>query len=101
MADYVVVLRDGTSDGTVATQAERHDAELAHAGIRVVAVAPGTTDTGIHAAAGDPDRPRRVAARVPLGRVASPEEIARVVMFALSPEASYLTATTITAGGGL
>lgn len=67
----------------------------------MVAVAPGSTDTDIHAAAGDPGRPARVARQIPLGRVARPEEIAQVVLFALSPEASYLTATTITVGGGL
>jgi NAD(P)-dependent dehydrogenase (short-subunit alcohol dehydrogenase family) len=75
--------------------------ELAPAGIRVVAVAPGTTRTDIHARAGDPDRPARVAARVPLGRVAEPDEIARVILWAASPEASYVTATTVAATGGL
>lgn len=75
--------------------------ELAPDGIRVVAISPGTTATGIHAAAGDPDRPARVAGRVPLGRVATPEEIADAILWALSDEASYLTATTISVAGGL
>ena len=69
--------------------------------IRVVGIAPGTTDTGIHAAAGDPGRPARVAARVPLGRVATAAEIADAVVFAASERASYLTATTIAVTGGL
>jgi NAD(P)-dependent dehydrogenase (short-subunit alcohol dehydrogenase family) len=75
--------------------------ELGPDGIRVVGVAPGTTDTGIHASAGDPHRQRRVAPRVPLRRVADPAEIATVVVWALADEASYLTATTIVVAGGL
>ncbi len=75
--------------------------ELAADGIRVVAVVPGTTDTDIHAAAGDPDRPARVAARVPLGRVARPDEIADAVLWAASERASYLTATSVVVAGGL
>ncbi|MBC2639063.1 SDR family oxidoreductase [Rhodococcus wratislaviensis] len=74
--------------------------EWASANIRVVGVAPGTTDTDIHAAA-DPGRPGRVAGRVPLGRVAQPEEIAEAVLWALSHQASYVTATTIAVAGGL
>jgi NAD(P)-dependent dehydrogenase (short-subunit alcohol dehydrogenase family) len=74
--------------------------ELASEAIRVVAVAPGTTQTGIHARAGDPGRPARVASRVPLGRVAAPEEIARVIVWAASSDASYITATTIPVTGG-
>lgn len=75
--------------------------ELGPSGIRVVAVSPGTTDTGIHALAGDPDRPNRVAPRVPLRRVANPSEIAHAVLWALSNNASYVTGTVITVAGGL
>ncbi|BDZ47460.1 oxidoreductase [Naasia aerilata] len=75
--------------------------EVGRAGIRVVGVAPGTTHTGIHAAAGDPDRPGRTAERAPLGRAAEPDEIARVVAWALSDAASYVTAVTIPVSGGL
>lgn len=75
--------------------------ELAPLGIRVVNVAPGTTDTQIHAAAGDPSRAERVAARAPMGRVADPAEIANVVVWALSDQASYVTAVTIPVSGGL
>ncbi|WP_210509158.1 SDR family NAD(P)-dependent oxidoreductase [Naasia sp. SYSU D00057] len=75
--------------------------EVAGQGIRVVGVSPGTTDTTIHAAGGDPDRLARVAARIPLGRVATPEEIADAVLWALSDRAAYVTATTIAVAGGL
>lgn len=74
--------------------------ELAAYGVRVVGVAPGTTLTGIHAAAGDPERAHRVGRAVPLRRAADPEEIAEVVLFAASERASYVTGTTITVAGG-
>lgn len=74
--------------------------EAALQGVRVVGVAPGTTETDVHADAGDPGRPARVAARHPMGRVAQPEEIADVIAFALSPAASYVAGTTIRATGG-
>ncbi len=75
--------------------------ELGPQGIRVVAISPGTTDTSIHAAAGDPERPGRVAARVPLRRVGNPEEVAAAVLWALSDEVSYVTGTVISVAGGL
>jgi NAD(P)-dependent dehydrogenase (short-subunit alcohol dehydrogenase family) len=75
--------------------------EVAATGIRINAVAPGTTQTEIHAAAGDPGRPARVAARIPLGRVAEPEEIAEAVLWLLSPQASYVTGTILRVTGGL
>lgn len=75
--------------------------EVAPLGIRVNAVAPGTTMTGIHAAAGEPDRPARVARKIPMGRVGEPEEIANAVLWLLSDEASFVTGETITVAGGL
>lgn len=75
--------------------------EVAAQGIRVVGVAPGTIRTDIHADAGDPGRPDRVAARVPLGRAGEPGDIGGVVAWLFRPEASYLTATTIRVTGGL
>jgi len=75
--------------------------EVAAQGVRVNAVAPGTVDTGIHAAAGDPDRPARVVARVPMGRIGEPEEIAAAVLWLLSDEASYVTGAVLRASGGV
>ncbi|KRC65046.1 oxidoreductase [Aeromicrobium sp. Root236] len=75
--------------------------EVASLGIRVVGVAPGTIRTGIHADAGDPGRPDRVAERVPLGRAGEPDDIAGAVAWLFRPEAAYVTATTIRITGGM
>jgi NAD(P)-dependent dehydrogenase (short-subunit alcohol dehydrogenase family) len=75
--------------------------EVAAENIRVCAVAPGSTLTDIHAAAGEPDRPARVAPRIPLGRLAAPDEIAEPIVWLLSDSASYMTGTTIRCAGGL
>jgi NAD(P)-dependent dehydrogenase (short-subunit alcohol dehydrogenase family) len=74
--------------------------EVAALGIRVNAVSPGTTYTEIHAAGGDADRPARVVSRVPLNRIAAPDEIAAAVLWLLSAEASYVTATVLRVSGG-
>lgn len=75
--------------------------EVAATGVRVCAVAPGSTLTGIHAAAGEPDRPARIAPKIPLGRLAHPEEVAATIVWLLSPAASYITGTVVQCAGGL
>ena len=74
--------------------------EVAHDGIRVVGVAPGTVRTSIHADAGEPGRVHRVGPLVPLGRVGEPHEIADAVCWLMSAEASYVTGTTLRVAGG-
>ncbi|MXQ12267.1 SDR family oxidoreductase [Microvirga makkahensis] len=75
--------------------------EVAASGIRINAVAPGTVYTDIHAAAGEPDRPARVVSRVPMGRIGQADEIAKAVLWLLSPEASYVTGAVLRVSGGL
>ncbi|MGW5662332.1 glucose 1-dehydrogenase [Streptomyces sp. NPDC003758] len=74
--------------------------ELGPDGIRVNAVAPGLVDTEIHAAMGDPDRPRRMAAAIPLRRAGSAEEIAAAIAWLMSPESSYTTGAVLRVAGG-
>jgi NAD(P)-dependent dehydrogenase (short-subunit alcohol dehydrogenase family) len=74
--------------------------EVASDGTRVNAVAPGLVETDIHAAAGDPQRPQRLAPGIPLGRGAKPEEIAEAVLWLLSPSAAYITGTILAVSGG-
>ncbi|MFI5996195.1 SDR family NAD(P)-dependent oxidoreductase [Streptomyces sp. NPDC051362] len=72
--------------------------EVAADGIRVNCVAPGTVWTDFHE---DPERPARVAAAVPLGRAARPDEISGAVSWLLSPDASYTTGAVLRVAGGL
>jgi glucose 1-dehydrogenase len=75
--------------------------ELAADQIRVNAVAPGTVRTGIHAAAGDPGRPDRVAQHIPLGRAGEPDDVAPAIAWLLGPEAAYVTGAVLRVAGGL
>ena len=74
--------------------------ELASRGITVNAVAPGFIDTDMTAALPDKAREAMVA-RIPLGRVGAPEEVAAVVAFLASPLSAYITGQTIHVNGGL
>lgn len=74
--------------------------EVARDDIRVNAVRPGLIDTGIHAKAGDPGRPERLAPGLPMGRTGSAEEVAEAILYLLSDRASYITGTTLDVSGG-
>jgi NAD(P)-dependent dehydrogenase (short-subunit alcohol dehydrogenase family) len=75
--------------------------ELAPEGIRVNAIRVGTTNTRIHTQGGNPERPARIAAATPMGRIAEPEDIARAALMLASPGAGFMTGTLITVAGGL
>ena len=74
--------------------------EVAEEGIRVNAVRPGHIYTDLHAKGGEPDRVDRVKALVPMRRGGQPEEVARAILWLLSPEASYATGTIVDVSGG-
>jgi glucose 1-dehydrogenase len=76
--------------------------ELARHNILVVGVGPGAVATPINVSTmNDPAQLARLDAAIPIGRMARPDEIASVVGFLAGDGASYLTATTIFADGGL
>lgn len=94
--------------GGVAYAASKHGVEgltkaaaldYAKQGIRINAVAPGYVDTpmiaGRRASTND-----KIVAMHPIGRIAQPEELARVIAFLLSPEASFITGSIHLADGG-
>ena len=74
--------------------------ELGPAGIRVNAVAPGLIDTEIHAAAGVGDRLVTMKKNVPMQRIGRADEVAEVVSWLLSDDASYVTGTIVEVSGG-
>jgi glucose 1-dehydrogenase len=76
--------------------------ELAPHGITVVGVAPGAVHTPIdEVTLSDPAAKAKLESAIPLGRVAEPQEIAYLVAFLASDQASYGTATTVVADGGM
>jgi glucose 1-dehydrogenase len=76
--------------------------ELAEHNVLVVGVGPGAVATPINAQTiNDPAALAKLNAAIPIGRMAQPEEIASVVAFLAGDGASYLTATTIFADGGI
>lgn len=92
--DYAV--SKGGIDTMTVGLAKEHAAE----GVRVNGVRPGVIETDIHASAGDPDRVARIATSVPIGRGGTAREVAEVVLWLCSPEASYVTGVTIDVAGG-
>ncbi|MEE6167502.1 MULTISPECIES: SDR family NAD(P)-dependent oxidoreductase [unclassified Mycolicibacterium] len=74
---------------------------MAADGVRVNSVSPGFTATPMAAAHGDASTlPPALAARVPAGRFAQPDDIASAVAFLLSDQAGYITGTDLRVDGG-
>lgn len=92
----------GTSKAGVHAITRALAKDLAEYGIRVNAVSPGTIDTPFHAQikATKPEVFASWKDNIMLGRLGQPEEVASVVSFLASKDASFLTAETIQVGGG-
>lgn len=74
--------------------------ELGPTGVTVNAVTPGVVDTDIRAGATSPELEAKLSADVPVGRQATPDEVAALFAFLLSPDAGYLTGSTYDINGG-
>ena len=76
--------------------------EVAETGVRVNVVAPGTTDTGMLTRFTNTDENKAaLVSTVPFKRLATPEEIAHVIAFVASTNASYMTGASIPVDGGM
>ena len=74
--------------------------EMAPHGITVNAVSPGVVDTDIRSGATDEENEARLAAAVPLGRQATADDIAALILFLSSEDSSYITGGTHNINGG-
>jgi len=95
MADYA------SAKGGVVALTSAMALDLAPYNIRVNSVAPGFTYTGVtNESYARPEVKEKKEAIIPVGRIARPEDIGRVVLFLLTDAADYINGTTIFVDGG-
>lgn len=87
------------SKGAIDTMTLGLSKEVAAEGIRVNAVRPGIIRTEFHATGGDPGRPDRLADAIPMKRPGEPEEIANLVAWLCSDQASYVNGAIMDVSG--
>jgi NAD(P)-dependent dehydrogenase (short-subunit alcohol dehydrogenase family) len=100
--DAPVFLASAAAKGGVEAMVRGLAVSLAPQGVTVNAVVPGAIekDRGTHSAM-TPEQWRATAARIPLGRLGKPEDIAGAVAYLASPEAAYITGQSLHVDGGL
>lgn len=72
-------------------------------GIRVNCIVPGATETQLLKAhfENNPEEKARLVEKIPMGRLATPEDIARAVRMLASADGAYITGTSLVIDGGL
>lgn len=92
----------GSTKAAIALLTQQLAIEFGPAGVRVNAVAPGLIDGGMSAPIyADPEVRAARESKVPLGRLGTCEDIASVVLWLASDEASYVTGQNLVADGGV
>jgi len=89
-----------TAKGGLITYTKSLAKELAPHGVRVNAISPGVIDTPFHEVFSTPEMMRDFVAMIPLGRVGTSIECAKVIAFLASDAASYVVGQTIEVNGG-
>lgn len=91
----------GASKGGIVSLTRSMAVAWAPFGIRANAVAPGWVNTRLAAGAkNDPAREPQITARIPMGRWAEPAEVANVIFFLASDQASYVNGAILAVDGG-
>jgi NAD(P)-dependent dehydrogenase (short-subunit alcohol dehydrogenase family) len=90
-----------TSKGAVQALGKALARELGPDGIRVNSIAPGTIDTDIFQGLLSEERRKAIAAEAPLGRLGTPDDIAKACLFLVSDLASYVTGIVLDVNGGI
>lgn len=94
-ADYAV------TKGAIISLTKSLSSELAPSGIRVNCVAPGWVATDMSApSVNDPELGAKIRAGIPMGRVATPREIAGPVLFLCTPLAGFISGEVVNVNGG-
>ena len=87
--------------GALQSLAKAMARELAPDGVRVNAIAPGMVETDLLVGKIDDAGKRRVADGVPLGRLATAQDIANACLFLASDQSAYITGVVLDVSGGL
>jgi 3-oxoacyl-[acyl-carrier protein] reductase len=90
-----------SAKGAMTTMTKGLAKEFAAQGIRVNAVSPGVIDTPFHETFSTPEAMQNFKNMIPMGRVGTSAEVAKVIAFLASDAASYLCGETIEINGGM
>ena len=89
------------SKGAVQSLAKAMARELGPDGIRVNAIAPGTIDTDIFQGQLSEERKKQIASEIPLGRLGTPDDVAKACLFLVSDLSSFITGSVLDVNGGI
>lgn len=90
-----------SAKGALSTLTRALARDLAPQGVRVLAVSPGTIDTGFQRTLTSPEQLEQLRQGIPLGRIGRPEEIGEVVAFMATDAAGFIVGETVHVNGGL